>query len=61
MSKGFAGILGALIVFVGVIYVVTQVITGTDVGSTIIKSLLGLVVAFGVIMVALRTFMGQNE
>lgn len=60
MSKGFAEILGALVVFVGVVYVVTQVITGTDVGSTVIKALLGLVVAFGVIMVALRTFMSKG-
>jgi hypothetical protein len=61
MSKGFAAILGALIVFVGVVYVITSVITGTDTGSTIIKALLGLVCAFGVIMTALRVFMTKGD
>ena len=47
-----------LITFILVQQLVAALITGTSSGEIIISTVLALVVAFGVVMVALRTFLG---
>jgi len=54
MMKAFGVILGGVIVFVAVSALVTTQITGTDTGSVLLKSLLGLIVAAGVLFSAFK-------
>jgi len=50
-----------LITFILVQQLVAALITGTSSGEIIISTVLALVVAFGVVMVALRTFLGGKK
>jgi len=61
MMKAFGVILGGVIVFVAVSALVTTQITGTDTGSVLLKSLLGLIVAAGVLFSAFKLLTGGGQ
>jgi len=61
MMKAFGVILGGVIVFVAVSALVTTQITGTDTGSVLLKSLLGLIVAAGVLFSAFKLLTSSGD
>ena len=57
MIAGFRNILIGVIVFVSVNTLLgSTIMTGTDVGTVLLKALLGLIVAFGVLVGAFTMF-----
>jgi hypothetical protein len=59
---GFKNILTGICVFAGVNVILgSTVMTGTDAGTTLLKALLGLIVAFGVLIAAFALFGGGRK
>jgi hypothetical protein len=60
MISGLKNVIMGIVAFVLVNAVLAStVMTGTDVGTTLLKALLGLVVAFAVIIGAFQLFKGK--
>ena len=57
MTKGLITVAIGLVVFIMVSELVDALVTGTDTGSVIIQNILKLVVAMGVVLMALTTFL----
>ncbi len=57
MVKGLVSVAIGLVCFIMVSQLITALVTGTDTGSVIIKNILALAVAIGVVLAALTTFL----
>ena len=60
MVKGIEAVAVGLVVFILAQKLIATLITGTDTGSVIIQTLVALLIAFGVVFLALRTFLSAG-
>ncbi len=61
MVKGIEAVAVGLVVFILAQKLISTLVTGTDTGSVIIQTLVALLIAFGVVFLALRTFLSSGQ